>query len=136
VYIDVVTRRLALTIAVVPLIVLIGLRSAWAMYACSMDGKVRETCCCPKSKKQPAHDQAPRIVNADCCDVTVGKITDQPDAREADRLNSGNDLSIVAAPVAIMLPLVQPTQRRVRTTFARPPPPSVPAFLANRTILR
>jgi hypothetical protein len=136
VYIDVVTRRLALTIAVVPLIVLIGLRSAWALYACSMDGKVRETCCCPKSKKQPAHDQAPRIVRADCCDVTLGKATEQPDAREADRTSTGNDLSIATAPAVIALPFVQPTPRYERTTFARPPPPAVPTFLANRTILR
>lgn len=139
-YTDVVTRRILLTIAVVPLIVLVGLRSAWAAYACSMDGKVRDACCCPQDKKKTDSergvDGVPRIVAPDCCALTLGESSTVPDAREADRLRTAELSMMAITPATIVAPLVHATLRPTRTTLARPPPPAVPTYLANRSILR
>jgi hypothetical protein len=136
-----VTRRLALAIAVVPLIVLVGLRSAWATYACAIDGKVRAACCCPEkahSNKQPVDDDAPRIARAGCCNVTIGETSDKPDAREAERPRVDHVPSVETA--IVVTPVVEPPAptmlRRAYTTLPRPPPPARLIYLANRTILR
>ena len=137
-YSDVVARRIILTVAVLPLIVLVGLRSAWAAYACSMDGQVRDTCCCPKkadSKRSPS-DSTPHIETRDCCDVTRGAPVDRVDAREADRLRN-LDASVVAIVATdIVAPAMRPELTRPRVPLARPPPHTLPTYLANRTILR
>lgn len=137
-YSEVVARRIALTIAVLPLIVLVGLRSAWAAYACSVDGKMRDACCCPKDdddKRSPS-DGAPRIQAPDCCDVTSGETPEGPDAREADRLRTLDAPATASVSVTFTAPIVPAEATRTRTTYARPPPRAIPTYLANRTILR
>lgn len=141
VYSDLVTlqrRRIVLTAAVLPLLVLIGLRSAWAAYACRMDNQIREACCCPEKEtdgeRAPA-DGAPRMASASCCDVTIGESADTPQARETAR--DGNEAPLVLVTTLADASLVAPVARRVPSNaFARPPPRSVPTYLANRTILR
>lgn len=140
VYIEVVAlarRRIVLTAAVLPLLVLIGLRSAWAAYACRMDGQIREACCCPDQdtdERAPA-DGAPRMAPASCCDVTIGESADTPQARETAR--DANDVPPVLVTTVADTSLVAPVARRVPSNaFARPPPRPVPTYLANRTILR
>lgn len=131
-------RRIALAAAVLPLVVLIGLRSAWAAYACNVDGEVRAACCCPeKSEADEPADGAPRVKASCCCDVTIGETSVPPNARIADPSHS-NELSWVALAVT---PSLEPAARTpvaaVRIAFARPPPPpAVPLYIANRSILR
>lgn len=129
-------RRFAIAAAVLPLVVLVGLQSAWAAFACRVDGEVRDACCCPK-KSADHRDDAPHIIAPCCCDVTIHDRADGPDARQAERSDP------LAIP-AFVAPSVLTTPARpafgvlanTRFAFARPPPPSVPAFLANRSILR
>ncbi|MDX2089700.1 MAG: hypothetical protein SFX73_17725 [Kofleriaceae bacterium] len=132
-------RRIALTVAVLPLIVLVGLRSAWAAYACSMDGQVRETCCCPKkpdSKRSPSDGGAAHIEARDCCDVTRGAPVDGVDAREADRLRPLDASVLAIVPTAFVAPAMRPALTRPRAPLARPPPRTVLTYLANCSILR
>lgn len=138
VYNQVVARRIALTLAVLPLIVLVGLRSALAVYACSVDGKVRDACCCPKdddAKRSPT-DGAPRIQASDCCEVTLAESPAGPAAREVDRLQSLDASPIVLVSDALTAQIVPAEATRTRITYARPPPRAIPTYLANRTILR
>jgi len=131
-------RRSLLAIAVLPLIVLVGLRSAWAAYACTMDGKVRTACCCPKKAEPPRtpHDGAQRLAAADCCDVTIGEATVPPDAREADRISTPDASPFTIASAVVAAPLGHVELTVTRATFARPPPRTTPTYLANRSILR
>lgn len=130
-------RRLVLVTAVLPLVVLIGLRSAWAAYACRIDGDVRDTCCCPKSRKTAdaaATDEPPRMAAACCCDVTSGESADAPQAREVDRLADFSAPALVAQTIDFSIRALTTTPL-MRHSLARPPPP-VPAYLAKRAILR
>ncbi len=136
VYTGAVSRRIVLAIAVLPLIVLVGMRSAWAAYACRVDGQVRTACCCPKKQTHTPADHAPRMAAADCCDVTVGTATAAPDTREADRAPTGVHVPVVATVPAIVLPPRASRLGAGAATQARPPPRTLPTYLANRTILR
>jgi hypothetical protein len=132
-------RRIALTAAVLPLALLIGLRSAWAAYACRIDGEVRDACCCPKKEKDrdraPA-DEAPSMAASCCCDITIGESTDAPQAHKTERVNA-NDIPIVLVATVSDVSLSTPVAVRASWhAFARPPPRSVPTYLANRSILR
>jgi hypothetical protein len=71
-----------------------------------------------------------------CCDVTIGESADPPQARETERAHAGD---VPLAVVATGTDASVKTPVGVRTlphAFARPPPRSVPTYLANRTILR
>jgi hypothetical protein len=131
-------RTIVLAAAVLPLVVLIGLRSAWAAYACSVDGEVRAACCCPqKSDEQRPGDGAPRVEASCCCEITVGESSVPPDARLAEPSRI-HELSWVA--VAVVMPglAARATPPALGIAYARPPPPksALPTYLANRTILR
>jgi hypothetical protein len=128
-------HRLILTSAVLPLVMLVGLRSAWAAYACRMDGEVRSACCCPKAKAKVPAGTAPRVEARCCCDVTIHEATQNPTAREPVR--AGFDAPIVGVTVpAALLPRLVTTIDRVRPDSARPPPPLVASFLDKQAILR
>jgi hypothetical protein len=130
-------RRIVLAAAVLPLVVLIGVRSAWAAYACTIDGQVRSACCCPQGQdaERPV-DEPSRIDVSCCCDISMGESSTPPDVR----LNDPSRVDDVPAVAIAVLP--EPAPRTVmpaaRITRARPPPlrSAVPAYLANRTILR
>lgn len=128
-------RRIVLASAVLPLVMLIGLRSAWAAYACSIDGEVREACCCPEDPEHGPVD-ATRIDARCCCDITHGESAAPPDARTAKTSHADHAVSLGFAvppsPVMVVLRAVQCTH----LAYARPPPPAVPTYLANRTIVR
>ncbi|MBA3394463.1 MAG: hypothetical protein H0T89_17595 [Deltaproteobacteria bacterium] len=131
-------RRIALAAAVLPLVLLVGLRSAWAAYACRIDGEVRASCCCPKKEaKGLLADGAPRLAARDCCDVTIGEQSAAPQLRESERLqpNHAPDSAIATS----LAPAAPPTLRTATTSRvqrARPPPSAIPTYLVNRTILR
>lgn len=130
-------RRTVLVIAVLPLVMLIGLRSAWAAYACSMDGEVRSSCCCPKQEKddEAPRDGAPRIEASCCCEITTGESSLPPDARLTDssRADDVSWIAVTVAPAPVRVwQLIAATER---IAVARPPPPSLPTYLVNRTIL-
>lgn len=122
-----------------PLALLIGLHSAWAAYACRIDGEVRDACCCPKKDKDrdrtPA-DEPPRIAASSCCDITIGESTNGPPAHKTERAYA-NDIPLAVVATASDVSLLTPAAVRVFWhVYARPPPPSLPTYLANRTILR
>lgn len=130
--------RPILTALVVPLMVIVGFQSAWAAYACRVDGKVRSECCCkPPEKDRDARapiDGAPRMAPQGCCDVTIREPADAPVVREVDRA------SFAYAPVevpTIALAIVTPRVERASplATMARPPP-RVPLFLDKQALLR
>lgn len=118
---------------------MIGLRSAWAAYACRIDGEIRDVCCCPKKEKDrdgtPA-DDPPRIAASCCCDITIGESTDGPQAHKTERVD-GNDSPLALVAPASGVSLRVPVAARVFWhAYARPPPRSVPTYLANSSILR
>lgn len=136
------TRRLrpiVLAAAVLPLVVLVGLRSAWAAYACQVDGEVRSACCCPKKPKteRPRIDEPPRMLTADCCDVSTGETSTAPQAREAERLQTNDaPVAFIATVVAASVPATHGARAPSRNQLARPPPRTLPTYLENLTILR
>jgi hypothetical protein len=124
-----------MTALVLPLVVIVGFQSAWAAYACRVDGKVRDHCCCKAEKKErkPA-DDSPRIAAQSCCDVTINETRKAPLVRESDRATFA--YMPIVAPVA-MHAIATPRIERVATIamMARPPP-RVPLFLDKQAILR
>lgn len=132
-------RRITLAAAVLPLLVLVGLRSAWASYACRIDLEVRTACCCPHDAKnaksqQPSPSDGPHLQARCCCDVTLGAASVAPDARADHARPDDVPTTIVAAAHTTMVP-VRSTSFVGWTGFARPPPRSNPIYLVNRAIL-
>jgi hypothetical protein len=131
------SRRIALAIAVLPLVVLVGLRSAWAAYACRVDRQVRSECCCGAKKSSSQHrpaDDGPRLQASSCCDVMHGESAPPPDARTTE----AHQTDFVPCLIASVPVAPEPAVRTSRGEFehsARPPPPDVPIYLANRSIL-
>lgn len=123
--------------AVVPLVVLVGLRSAWAAFMCQMDREVRSACCCPHKPKQDAPvDGSARVQAPACCELLVGHTPELSDLRETTRpdLDRGHVLAERAwMPLRLAVIAVQ---HGARVPVARPPPPDAPLYLAIRTILR
>ena len=132
-------RRTVLVAAVLPLAMLIGLHSAWAAYACRIDGQVRDACCCPKKQdaERAPGDTAPRMAGSCCCDITIADSTQPPPVREADR-GHASDVPLVVDIVTIIARAPAPAASTAIAweAFARPPPPAIPTYLANRAILR
>lgn len=128
-------HRTVLTLAVLPLVVLIGLRSAWAAYACTIDREVRTSCCCPKpSDAAKAPRDGMQIGARCCCEITTGESSASPDTlADSSRLDTLSSAAVAAAPAPIVV--AQSIAAIVRIERARPPPSSVPAYLFNRTIL-
>jgi hypothetical protein len=128
-------RHIAVAAAVLSVAV-VGLQSAWASYACRLDGQARAACCCPEQSHDEPADEQPRIDAASCCDFTVGEPARAPIAREADptRAIDGPAVLAAVAAVAVAQPASLPPPTRI--ALARPPRPRVPTYLANRTILR
>lgn len=128
--------RPLLAALVLPLVVIVGFQSAWAAYACRIDGKVRDECCCKhdKTERKKPVDDAPRMAAQSCCDVTINGAPEAPLVREADRATFTH-LPVVVP--AIAHAIVPPPVERVATvaTMARPPP-RVPLFLDKQAILR
>lgn len=134
---DIVSRwsRPILAAAVLPLVIIVGLRSAWAAYACRIDGEVRSACCCPKAKQAPRPDVAPRVAARCCCDVKVYAATQSPAAREAVGSGFAAPIVAVTVPPALLARAVTAIDR-IRPDSARPPPPLVVGFLDKQAILR
>lgn len=128
--------RPLLAALVLPLVVIVGFQSAWAAYACRIDGKVRDACCCKhdkKDRKKPI-DDAPRMAAQGCCDVTINELKEAPVVIEGDRATFTHVPVVVPA---IAHTIVAPRIERIATvaTMARPPP-RVPLFLDKQAILR
>jgi hypothetical protein len=122
---------------VLPLVVIVGFQSAWAAFACRVDGKVRDHCCCKTEKnerKLPA-DEPSRVTARSCCDVTIHEASEAPLVREVDRATFAHVPVIIPS---VMLAVATPRAERVALipTMARPPPPRVPLFIDKHAILR
>ena len=127
--------RPLLTALVLPLVVVVGFQSAWAAYACRVDGEVRDRCCCPAKKR--AHTpagEAPRISVQSCCDVTVHEPRDARLVREVDRATVAHVPAVV--PVVAPLTVAPRAERVVTIAMMARPPPRVPLFLDKQAILR
>ncbi|MGE0548835.1 MAG: hypothetical protein AB7L94_30005 [Kofleriaceae bacterium] len=128
--------RPLLAALVLPLVVIVGFQSAWAAFACRIDGKVRDECCCKHEKKereQPV-DEPARVVAPGCCDVTIHEAREAPLVREADRATFTHVPVMVPA---IAHAIVPPRAERIATIATMPrPPPRIPLFLDKQAILR
>ena len=130
--------RPLLAAVVLPLVVIVGFQSAWAAYACRVDGKVRDRCCCKTERRDRtgpvAPDGAPRIAAQSCCDVTIHEQPQAPDAREAARSAVAHfDVVVPIATIAAIAPhagRIAPSAMKARA------PPRVPIFLVNHALLR
>jgi hypothetical protein len=129
-------HRIALAAVVLPLVLLIGLRTAWAAYACQMDGELRAACCCPAptSPERVPADGAARLASAACCDLQLGEPASAPEAREAERACSHHDHIPVIAP-RFHAPVATVSRATGPVANARPPPTALPLYLANLTLL-
>jgi hypothetical protein len=130
-------RPLLVALAV-PLVVIVGLQSAWAAFACRVDGRVRDYCCCepekPERDDRAAREDAPRIAARGCCDVTIHEVTEAPIVREADRATVSYIPAIGATQaVAVAAPRIE--RDAPIATMARPPP-RIAIFLDKHAILR
>lgn len=130
-------RSIVLTTWVLPLVMLVGLRSAWAQYACSIDGVVRQACCCHAKKageRSPAENGT--LLVSRCCEVTVVESSSPPSGRELERWLDLGKAAFASA--AALLPEPSVCAANVASTMesARPPPRAVPIYLAHRSILR
>lgn len=114
---------------------IVGLRSAWALYACRVDGVVRSSCCCEgKHKKQHADSKAPLVKAASCCDVTVQAPSSAPQARDAERADVKAP-TVIATAVSTEVPARTIARAiSIDRPIARPPP--VATFLLKHSFLR
>ena len=130
-------RKPLLAAVVLPLVVIVGFQSAWASFACRVDGIVRDECCCKhdkREKEQPA-DSAPHIAPQNCCDVSIYEHRDAPLARETERAAFHHDATIIEAPAfAVVSPRIASATAIV--AMARPPPPRIALFLDKHALLR
>jgi hypothetical protein len=99
---------------------IIGLESAWAAFACRTDGEVRDRCCCPHTSR----DEAPQDTAIDarcCCDITLHASADVSPAREQSRIDQTH--VAVVLPMVVLAPLSVRASRILEITpIARPPP--------------
>jgi hypothetical protein len=133
------TFHYVLAALLVPLALMVGLRSAWALYACRIDGVVRTSCCChgkhdehKKKQQQPSKD--PSLKAASCCDVTVQAPSSAPQIRDAQRASNQAPpmaVSFVETPMP-----VAPIARAVGTDRPTGRPPPVATFLIKQSFLR
>jgi hypothetical protein len=129
--------RPLLVALVVPLIVIVGLQSAWAAFAC-VDGQVRDYCCCEPEKQarddRAAREDAPRIAARGCCDITIHEVTEAPIVREVERATLAYLPAVGAThALAVVAPRIE---RDVPTASLARPPPRIAIFLDKRAILR
>lgn len=119
------------------LVVLLGVQSAWAEFACRVDGKVRDHCCCANSQREADDpvDGAPRITSQGCCDVSISVRREAPPAREtAPAVFPHHSVEVPAISVAIFVPRIEKASTIL--AIARPPPPRIALFLDKQAILR
>lgn len=126
-------RKPWIAIAVVPLMLIIGLESAWAAFACRMDGEVRDRCCCPSTSRE----EAPSNTTIDarcCCDITLHASADVAPAREQSRIEQAH--VAVVMPVVILAPVLVRTSRILEVTPIARPPPWRALYLDKQSLLR
>jgi hypothetical protein len=123
---------------VLPLVVIVGFHSAWAAFACRIDGQVRDHCCCEanKTKREKLHDDAPpSIASRCCCDVSIHEAPAAPVVRELERASFGfTPLVVPTVTFTIAAPRVEHLTTIV--TMARPPPPRLALYLDKQALLR
>lgn len=119
-----------------PLVLLVGLRSAWALYTCRIDGVVRSACCCGKAHA-PAPGPGPsdtRIRAASCCAISVHAPTKPPEAQAPPRADDHAAPAVIAiAPAPVLAPPIVIVARADRRS-ARPPP--LASFVLKQAFLR
>jgi hypothetical protein len=121
-----------LAIVLAPIVLLVGLRSAWALYTCPAPRGMHAGCCA--AKRMHAHADLQAHVRASCCRVDGGGgLASAPEAQAPERS------SIDDAPVALAAPAaprsVAPTVIAMPArAVARPPP--VATFRIKQALLR
>ena len=122
-------HRAACAALVVPLILLVGFRSAWALYACRTDGVVRSSCCCAKKHEHRAPPPGP-VVSRGACTVT----SSAPQVRDTERAGVTAPPALVA--IAETPAPRAPTARAIAIDHANARPPPVASFLQKQAFLR
>lgn len=120
------------------LVMLTGMQSSWAAFACRFDGKVRDHCCCVP-RQQGADEplnSAPSLAAQGCCDVSISALREAPPARETAPA-AAHHPSVIAP--AISAASFKPRIENVIATLAiarPPPPPRIALFLDKQALLR
>jgi hypothetical protein len=130
--------RIGVIAAVAPLVMLIGLRSAWALYSCRLDGQGRAACCCAPPPGQ-AHARAQRTapdptLAPGCCQVDLHLADQAPPVQTAARADLHAPPAAVAIALDVVAPPPAPVPARADRAQARPPP--LATFLDKQSILR
>ena len=102
-------------------------------FLCSMDGKVRESCCCPAKAKQ--HDAQPNsaIRAACCCKVTtIAPVSQPPGTHEIEATSVPPPVAVVA-PAPILAPQI--ARVVVAPRALAPPDPDRSLFVRHCALL-
>jgi hypothetical protein len=125
-------RRVWLASLIVPFALIIGLRSAWALYTCAAPGGMHAHCCSAKHAHHAAGPQA-QLRSACCRGAEPASLTAAADVREPDRPASDAAVAIAVAVPIVAAPVRVAVAAPARTS-ARPPP--VATFLIKQALLR
>jgi len=133
--------RIGVIAAVAPLVLLIGLRSAWALYSCRVDGQGLPACCCmpahaaAAARARAATPATPDALAPGCCVVDINVADRAPEAVAPDRTDAHAPPATVAIATDVAAPPPPaPAPAHVDRAQARPPP--LVTFLDKQSILR
>lgn len=127
-----------LALAVVPIVVAVGFQSAWAAWACAIDGKARDRCCCKSERDQVPRDRSddvPHFERQDCCQVATHDVLSAPAAREVERI-AFDFAPAIETVTPIALNPVHSDRQWSFAEVARPPPRHVPIYIDKQALLR
>ena len=133
------SARIGVIAAVAPLLIMVGLRSAWALYSCPTDGPSRAACCCPSGHAQ-ARAHARRAASPDpaiaaaCCEIDAQAPTRAPELQAPARADGHAPPPAVAIAADVLPPPRAPVPARADRAQARPPP--LATFLDKQSLLR
>lgn len=129
-------RRIFVPIAAL-MVLVVGIRSAYATYRCENDGIARSACCCPKADDKAQDDKRDEsntsIDKRCCCDIEITQISAAPEARIAP------DTAPLHHALTIQAPFETPAAPHVRDlTVARiyvHPPAGPPLRVLKQSFL-
>jgi len=114
--------------------VIIGLQSAWAAFACRMDGEVRDRCCCPRTSRDETPRDTTTIDARCCCDITLHASAEVSPVRDQPRIDQTHVAMVL--PTVTLAPLSVRASRILEITPIARPPPWRALYLDKHSLLR